>query len=348
MDWSELLPDLLHLISKRLPDLSDFIRFRAVCKRWRSAAPTTDPPPQLPWYVETTYDNTVRFKSLSTGKSVNITFFEVEWDAYHPGSSNGHILVSGSNASNLSLLNPLTRNEIPLPLPPTDSIYHCLIYTGLDPVRSGDDVVLWWFSSEVVLTVGICRPGDQEWETIQLSGWANGQTYYKGMYYVIEKDNPATKIMDIRTGATLSIIPPPICASTGKPFPLEYLIVSSEGLLGVSGYNGTHDIRDFKFEVYRLDDKNKVARWIKINSIGDRILFLDNTKGFCLSTNEIEGFKGDCIYFITDMYEYDNIYNVRCPICRYDLKNRTAEKAVSNSFRNMSHWFFPRTLDQWE
>ncbi|XP_078153685.1 uncharacterized protein LOC144548845 [Carex rostrata] len=51
-NWSELPEDILHLFAKKLHDISDFIRFRAVCKRWQLSAPVTDPPLQLPWLLE--------------------------------------------------------------------------------------------------------------------------------------------------------------------------------------------------------------------------------------------------------------------------------------------------------
>lgn len=47
-DWSELSPDLLHLISIKLTNLFDFVRFCTVFKHWLSTAPTSDHHPLLP------------------------------------------------------------------------------------------------------------------------------------------------------------------------------------------------------------------------------------------------------------------------------------------------------------
>lgn len=45
--WSELPEEILGLVMAGLPNLADHARFQAVCRSWRSSAPS--PPPQLPW-----------------------------------------------------------------------------------------------------------------------------------------------------------------------------------------------------------------------------------------------------------------------------------------------------------
>ncbi|KAJ1703598.1 hypothetical protein LUZ63_003377 [Rhynchospora breviuscula] len=343
-DWSELPLDLLNFISRRLLELQDFIHFRAVCKRWRSAAPVADHPRQLPWVVgkRAVSQSNVQFLSLSTGKIYSVECNEAKGKQLL-GSSHDYMLSFDPERRLLSLLNPLTRKEIHLP--PTDSEWHRPLYIGPDPVQSGDDVVICWSSLDV-LTVGLCQPGDQEWKKIQISGGVDGQTYYKDMYYVTERETLATKIMDIKTGSTLSIIPAPICTSTGHPCCLEYLIVSSGEVLGVSGYNGARGkIENYVFDVYQLDDKNKIPRWIKIDSIGDRILFLDDTIGFCLSASEFnnEDLKGDCIYFIAYLYD-DWFFCFEFPLCRYNMKNPRVETVDDALLGDTSSWFFPSIL----
>src|SRR5664279_3220724 len=74
MDWSNLPPEILRLICKKLPDIYEFVVFHAVCKTWRSCE--CDPPLQLPWILEDRRypDNpNLRFYSLSSGKILTIT-----------------------------------------------------------------------------------------------------------------------------------------------------------------------------------------------------------------------------------------------------------------------------------
>ncbi|KAJ3708078.1 hypothetical protein LUZ61_011783 [Rhynchospora tenuis] len=348
MDWSELPLDPLHLISKRLPDLSDFIRFSAVCKSWRSAAPLADLPPQLPWVVARrhpwacTLTSEVRLYSLYTGKFYSVNLPEAKGKILL-GSSHHYMLTFNQKSRFLSLLNLFTRSEISLP--PTNSEWHCPLYIGPDPIQSGDDVVISWQSSNV-LTVGFCRPGDQEWKKIRIPAGMLAQAYYKGMFYVTERKTLATKVIDIKTGATLSTIPPPIYKNTREPCHLDYLVMSSGELLGVHKYKfmswDRDNNRNYEFIVYRLDGENEVLQWIRIDSIGDRVLFLDGKVGFCLSTSEYKGFKGDCIYFISPFF--DNVDGfIKYPLYRYDMKNGRV-KDVSRHLGDMASWFFPGML----
>ncbi|CAL5051051.1 unnamed protein product [Urochloa decumbens] len=49
--WSDLPPDLLGLVLRRLHSLADRVRVNAVCRPWRSAARLQEPPlpPPMPW-----------------------------------------------------------------------------------------------------------------------------------------------------------------------------------------------------------------------------------------------------------------------------------------------------------
>ncbi|KAF3322206.1 hypothetical protein FCM35_KLT13347 [Carex littledalei] len=117
--WAELNPDLLHIISKKLCDISSFICFRAVCKRWRSATSLSDPPVQFPWVIDWprgkgTLNFTFRFYSINTHKTHT---FEVP-DAHIYGPSDGRVLIyEGYRCSKecRSFLNPLSWEEQFLP-----------------------------------------------------------------------------------------------------------------------------------------------------------------------------------------------------------------------------------------
>ncbi|KAF3330081.1 F-box protein [Carex littledalei] len=76
-DWAELNLDLLPFIAHKLGDAIDFIRFRAVCKKWRSATNLSDKPPQLPWLMMLTkyHDMAeVCFHALPSGKIFSLSF----------------------------------------------------------------------------------------------------------------------------------------------------------------------------------------------------------------------------------------------------------------------------------
>ncbi|TVU10530.1 hypothetical protein EJB05_44067, partial [Eragrostis curvula] len=67
--WPDLPPDLVHLISGRLHDLADFVRFHAVCKPWRDMLPESQPRPLfLPWLLAPGHRPTdvAQFRSAGT------------------------------------------------------------------------------------------------------------------------------------------------------------------------------------------------------------------------------------------------------------------------------------------
>ena len=69
LSWSDLPPELLGLVLRRLPSLADRVRLRAVCHPWRSNARLQSLPSPLPWL--TLLDGT--FLSIQMVKSS-------EWD----------------------------------------------------------------------------------------------------------------------------------------------------------------------------------------------------------------------------------------------------------------------------
>lgn len=127
MDWAELNSNLLHLIVKKLGDISNFIRFRAVCKKWRLAAPTSDPPPQLPWLLRCHHDPKTKpyrlFHSLYSNKTQYLHLPQVQGDNILIGSASKYVHIfdhppreyDDPNYRHLKLLDPLTGSQIPIP-----------------------------------------------------------------------------------------------------------------------------------------------------------------------------------------------------------------------------------------
>jgi hypothetical protein len=55
---------------------------------------------------------------------------------------------------------------------------------------------------------------------------------------------------------------------------------------------------DLKIHVFRLDEKAK--KWVKLPSLGDRILFLGNGCSFSTSASDLSVAKGNCVIFMDD------------------------------------------------
>ncbi|KAJ1702911.1 hypothetical protein LUZ63_002690 [Rhynchospora breviuscula] len=151
VDWSGFPSDLLFLISQRLSQLSDFIRFRSVCKNWRLSAPRSFAPPQLPWLIKFLPSKVTYVFSLSSCKDLIIEVPQMVKKMKLIGAGKTYILACDCENNSVSLMNPLTDEEHPLPPLPE---YICTI----KPVRISckDDITLLCYSkgSEGVFFVG--------------------------------------------------------------------------------------------------------------------------------------------------------------------------------------------------
>ncbi|KAJ4837243.1 hypothetical protein Tsubulata_045751, partial [Turnera subulata] len=119
VDWADLPPELLHSISQRLPVYSDYLRFRAVCRAWRSSTPRTPHhlPAQLPWLLlpKSRRNQSRRAFFDLSARSYNLFHLpEIAHNSRHCGSSHGWLVILDDSPSVL-LLNPLTRAKVYLP-----------------------------------------------------------------------------------------------------------------------------------------------------------------------------------------------------------------------------------------
>ncbi|KAJ8490546.1 hypothetical protein OPV22_012267 [Ensete ventricosum] len=115
--WAGLSAHLVHVTSKFLRSAADYLRFRAVCRSWRSALPLSrcHLPPQLPiLLVLSAFEDWITFRLAAdsaghccrTGISACISCL---------GSSTGWLILFHEDSKEVSLFNPYTAEAIPLP-----------------------------------------------------------------------------------------------------------------------------------------------------------------------------------------------------------------------------------------
>jgi len=84
----------------------------------------------------------------------------------------------------------------------------------------------------------------------------------------------------------------------------KFLVESEGELLLVDIYHshcvGFPGEDGFRLDVIRLDEKEK--KWVKLPSLGDRVLFLGNGCSFFASASDLSVVKGNCIIFIGDAF----------------------------------------------
>jgi hypothetical protein len=64
------------------------------------------------------------------------------------------------------------------------------------------------------------------------------------------------------------------------------------------------------FDVFILDEKNK--KWVKLMSLGDRVLFFVNGCSFSASALDLCVAKGNCVVIIHDAYKICTYFSVYC------------------------------------
>ncbi|XP_078152138.1 putative F-box/kelch-repeat protein At5g24040 isoform X2 [Carex rostrata] len=336
-NWSELPQDILHLFSKKLHDISDFIHFRAVCKRWNLSAPVTDPPPQLPWLLECRQDPEehhenaiIRFYCLSSGK-VHSIFCPGSRRAWLKGPACRYLLACHSTSFELFLLNPLTHDKI---WTPCVKVCGCPDYIGPDPKEGGDIVVISGYAdcfdmewNTPPARMAFWRPKADDWVYVEgVGGSANA--IYMGQYFSNNEDTDITNVIDIATKKLAYQVAPP--EGTNPLLEGCTILVESGGkILRLFQYYVGEQCH---FDIYCLyfGDGEEKPCWVKITDIGDQMLFLQYYRGLSFCASNFAGFKGNCIYFLKE-----GRY-----LCRYDIGDGTSV-VLPCPFDSVDSWFVP-------
>lgn len=339
-DWSSLPPELLNLTAKKLLEICDFIRFRAVCKTWRSSVPVSDLPPQFPWILQ--------------HRKSRLLFYSTPFDKVYTipgpnslhkklfGPSNGYLLArlydrvasggTGPLIDRLSLLNPLNGDEISLPAKETGSSL-----TWIGPWQGQVGEYVYYFGHNLITCkLTFCLPGDDEWRKIEIGDYhARCKFIFKNMIFSATEGTRVIEIIDIDTGTLICAIPVP--PSHGDLVGPAHLVEVSGEILRVCEC----DQRQCLFNVHRLEfgDGSGPPSWIEVNNIGNDALFIDMHGGFSLRADESAGIRANSIYFFKSVYagkNWQNKYEI------YMIDIATGGKArISCPLREPHSWYIP-------
>ncbi|KAJ3686569.1 hypothetical protein LUZ61_015733 [Rhynchospora tenuis] len=298
-NWGELNSEVLRIIYMKLYDVMSFIMFRAVCKNWRvAAADLSDCPRQFPCLIDWSGTSNLRVYSPASGRTH--TFQVPDAECCGPSGPDMLFRTDFPDINSLFCLNPLTRVKTTFPF--ETSLHSFGSISGWHNSRNLDDFVL---INELDFAVLYFKQADkQEWTKKQFWRLTNA-AYHDGKYFLL-KDNMQHEmvVIDKTNGAELPSVPfpnhdPPLDSSL--TFYVNYLIATTNGLLIITGFIPlyTGDLNDCRFEVHRLENYPQNPNWAKLTGIGDLMVFLDHSNCFALKASDYDGFKGNCIYFIT-------------------------------------------------
>lgn len=336
--WMDLHSNLLWCIYKRLYDTFDFFCFRAVCKSWREAASLSDHPPQLPFLISDDF----KVYSLHTGETRNLHVPEDQNKMFF-GQSNGYLITYGCwtfpdplepfTTTPPVLFNPFTRVQLKLQL--KDFSFYSPIFIGMNAIpNSGDDMVIQMRSVAKGNCLGFWNKQDNKWRGGKFFLGDAKAFHKKRLFHYTPRH---TTVVDLMTGNDLLDIEHP---HDERDF---YCLVEAAGtLLGIvlNLHIRTDGIRleEHSFVVYRLEEEKEPPCWVKLDNIGDQMIFVNRNSGFCLNARSFDGIRGNCIYFTT----WNGMRGPHCMtfIGRYDLEKKRS-LMVGHSMQLSGNWIVP-------
>ncbi|KAK1290299.1 hypothetical protein QJS10_CPB18g01512 [Acorus calamus] len=362
-DWSELPEDLSLLVLEKLPVL-EFIRFGAVCTSWRSVQKSKKDCAAslgLPWMMlcDDDHENQTRgFFSITEGKTHRLVLPEIIGKRCC-GSSHGWLMTIDRKA-NMNLLHPLSRTQIPLPHPPPPGeelpddynyepgFLQCISVNkavlSADPYVSPEDCVVMSIYGHIG-KLAFCRLSDKSWTLVSQYPFLRflDVCYYQGKFYGVDCGGKTVVChIDDRNNPHVTYL-----LRRGDPHKTgtRYLVESMGDLLHVVRILGgfTDEEDNFRyttkgFEVYKLDSKG--TTWERVESLGDRALFIGYNHGISVSSSANDYYhpmcKNNAIYF-TDNHDTDTYHDDgMSPGCE--------DHGVYNLSDGSFESFFPRSV----
>ncbi|KAJ1702204.1 hypothetical protein LUZ63_001983 [Rhynchospora breviuscula] len=343
MDWALLPHDLLYIISTKLADISDFIRFRDVCKSWQSSASPSDHAPRLPWILNNHGDLFV-LANLKLCPSFSNKIYTIRVRHAYMMSLNGPsecYLLNTNKGRPISLLNPFTGNTIALPpLRKEIRSLYPLNFVG-NRLRSKDLLVVRGFDKHsLTFILGLTRLGDAEWLVIPLPGsgvWVRGSfMYYKGHLFAHELSTGRTMVFDATSGKIAFTMRNTNRLDYNRDVK-EYMLESEGKLLRIIKNIENNQVESF--EIYQLDALDNDYRWIQIWDINEQMVFLDTHSGFSMRSSNFHGLRGNCIYFFHHEIVSSPL-ELSVQLCRYDLGNKEI-RILPYPFNTKGAWIIP-------
>ncbi|KAM3208932.1 hypothetical protein ACQJBY_063550 [Aegilops geniculata] len=327
--WSDLQPELLGLILKRLPVLADRVRLRAVCQPWRSNSLEQPLPLPFPWLT------------LPDGIFLNIPGGEIHRMPIPEGAccqgSIDNWLFLTHNDDVCSLMNPFSNTTLELPklarewkrvIGPCSRFepvfYKLAVPSPLDSSPNSLVAAVITDNSNC-RTLCISQPpiatdslrGDK-YPVTSLADIAffDGKLYALsgvGNLLIFELDDDLVissfeSIIDYL--GDLGGVPQPLALE--MPFTIrEYLVECGGRLLTVTRWihrvniSASEDVfedqRTATLEVFEADlQSSPRRRWRRVHDLGGHALFLGQHGSKSLPPGECSEYQEDCIYFMCD------------------------------------------------
>ncbi|CAN6165113.1 unnamed protein product [Urochloa humidicola] len=364
LSWSDLPPELLGLVLKRLPSLADRVRLRAVCHSWRANARLQSLPPPLPWL--TLLDGT--FLSIPDGEIIRMA---VPDDAHCYGSIDNWLFLMHIDGG-CSLMNPFSKATLDLPKLATvwrhdwfnaNARVNPLFYKLVVPLPLDSSpeplVAVLILDDGNYSTVCICQPQVSthlyRGRGMELSTGMSDVAFFNGRLYgaascdklvIFEIGYIGSKLKISATECILNSTDDfwdlPKSLSREKVYMLrEYLVESCGRLLKVTRYihNDRPPSTSFSFEhfctvafdVFEAHLSTNPCHWRRIDNLGGQALFVGRHCSKSFAAEEYNGIKEDCIYFMCEYPWPDSAADPLRDSGVYNLRNGMVTPLLSQT-----------------
>ncbi|PIA55487.1 hypothetical protein AQUCO_00700051v1, partial [Aquilegia coerulea] len=334
INWLDLPDHILSLIADLLNREKDLIHFGAVCHPWQSVCIDTltrrrsHRLPLLMFATEYYQDDQTRSFYNLTDSTVYDAQVQVPHNMHCPGSSHGWLFTVCPKTFKVPFLS--SNNEITLP--PLTAFQHGFVgdnilenfYVGFlekavlssNPASDPNYVIMAINNGSYKLA--FYKPGDNVWTSLD-SRFVRivDIIYYRDRFYVINREGQVFSFdfnhEEAPKVSTIALHPP-----EGVRADQRYLVESSGYLL-------------------QLDPIEQ--KWVELDNLGGRILFLGHNTSLSVSASDFPECKPNSIYFTDDYYDgyYEESGFGGHDMGVYDLKNRTIEW----HYPTEAKWIYP-------
>jgi hypothetical protein len=317
LDWANLEALALDLILDKLEEQIDHICFGGVCKNWRLIAKLNHQNQRFKSHVLPMLMIPRTKRCLYSISAKKMYPFKLPNSYYHIycGFSHGWLATIDKSHA-ITLLHPF-KNVAPISLPTLDyRSYTSLPVVGYkvtlsaDPITRPNDYMVVAIHTNIDGRFAFIKAGQSCWTYVWFSRWLHSfmdVMFYGGLVYAVSKYH---SIVSFNPGHK-RITPNPIQDIAFHGSSKGYLVKSLEGDLWIVKRFFT-----FKgdFQVYKLEfdvETGKFKKMLKLESLGDNVLFLGDTDSISASGSYFSGcLKKDSIYYIHGPFHI-GIYNVR-------------------------------------
>ncbi|XP_010467965.2 PREDICTED: F-box protein At2g05970-like [Camelina sativa] len=325
-NWSEICPDLLRCVFKRL-SFTSFNRAKSVCSSWHSASRGCVPNQnQIPWLIlfppnEEAINNNnsscVLFVPEDQDKVYRSRDLGVDFAQSRCLTTCGSWLLLLNPLMHLYIINPLTAEKIDLPDTQSFSL-GCLQY----------DQACFRIDNK---TKDYGPKGDNKWHDLPPFEFYEDFVYnHKDQKLYLHND-----LVDIWDLSGDNLQDDELYWEKLRNFKTRIAVTVSGDILMVSSI-----VQHCKTWYFRIYKTNQVGgKWVKIDSLGDEALIYD--MGITVIANGIPGIKRNSIYFSgVDHGEKDPHH-----IFVYDLTTQKMQPLPQCVFSSLpfsdARWFFP-------